>query len=204
MAVLWTSCVHFIEPRSPVSINISDTVQASKSLHSISFSVLSPPPNVSCILLSSPGAAEVSLSWSPSFTSQHAVERYRVSVSPNPSSCSCDQVSPSEDYSCSGLVPGQMYNFTVSAINCGGQEGEDKTFFITLNGLNNYSSTTILICRYLCFKGPNPPSIVNVSALYTGNSLSYNLQEIQVTWKYSEDNEDITVIIASKIDFTNN
>ena len=68
---------------------------------------------------------QVSLQWSPSFTSQYDVERYRVSVNPDPSSCSSDQVSPSEDYSCSGLVLGTRYTFTVSAINCGDQEGEE-------------------------------------------------------------------------------
>ena len=68
---------------------------------------------------------EISFQWSPSFTSQYNVERYHVSVNPDPSSCSSDQVSPSEDYSCSGLVLGTRYTFTVSAINCGDQEGEE-------------------------------------------------------------------------------
>ena len=78
-----------------------------------------PPPPADCSLLPSPGGAEISLQWSPSFTSQYAVERYRVSVNSDPSSCSSDQVSPSEDYNCSGLVLGIYYTFTVSAINCG-------------------------------------------------------------------------------------
>ena len=86
-----------------------------------------PPPPAICSLLPSPGGAETSLQWSPSFTSQYAVERYRVSVNPDPSSCSSDQVSPSEDYSCSGLVLGTRYTFTVSAINCGDQEGGRST-----------------------------------------------------------------------------
>ncbi len=79
----------------------------------------------------------VSLQWSPSFTSQHAVERYRVVVTPDPSSCSSQQVSPSEDYTCSGLVLGTEYYFTVSAINCGNQEGTGETFTIQPQGKIN-------------------------------------------------------------------
>ena len=82
-----------------------------------------PPPPANCSLLPSPGGAEISLQWSPSFTSQYGVERYHVSVNPDPSSCSSNQVSHSEDYSCSGLVLGARYTFTVSAITCGDLEG---------------------------------------------------------------------------------
>ena len=94
----------------------------------------SPPPPANCSLLPSPGGATISLQWSPSFSSQYAVERYRVSVNPNPSSCSSDQVSPSEDYSCSGLVLGTRYTFTVSAINCGDQEGGRSTITAVTQG----------------------------------------------------------------------
>ena len=79
-----------------------------------------------CSLLpSAGGTVEISFQWSPSFTSQYNVERYHVSVNPDPSSCSSDQVSPSVDYSCSGLVLGTRYTFRISAINCGDQEGEE-------------------------------------------------------------------------------
>ena len=90
------------------------------------------PSPTSCSILPSPGGAEVFLQWSPSFTAQHAVERYRVSVTLDPSSCSSDQVSPNEDYSCSGLVVGTPYTFTFSAINCGNQEGNRKNYTIYL------------------------------------------------------------------------
>ena len=59
-----------------------------------------------------------------------------MSVNPDPSSCSSDQVSPSEDYNCYGLVLGTHYTFTVSAINCGDQEGERNVFDISLCGLS--------------------------------------------------------------------
>ena len=100
-----------------------------------------PPANH---LLHSLGSSEISLRWSSSFTSQYAVERYRVSVNPDPSSCSSDQVSPSEDYSCSGLVLGTRYTFTVSAINCGDQEGERESFTIniTIEGIG------VNLCKY--------------------------------------------------------
>ena len=95
-----------------------------------------PPALANCSLLpSSSGGAEISLQWSPSFTSQYAVERYHVSVNPDPSSCSSDQVSPSEDYSCSGLVLGRHYTFTVSAINCGDQEGERNIITAVAQGV---------------------------------------------------------------------
>ena len=97
------------------------------------------PSSASCFLLPVIGGANISLQWSPSFTSQYAVERYRVSVNPDPSSCSSDQVSPSEDYSCSGLVLGTHYTFTVTAINCEDQEGERHTI------------TAVAQCMEFCF-----------------------------------------------------
>ncbi len=86
-----------------------------------------------CSILSD-GGPVVSLQWSPSFTSQHAVESYRVVVTPDPSSCSSMQVSTSENYTCSGLVLGTDYSFTVSAINCGNQNGTMETFTIQPKG----------------------------------------------------------------------
>ena len=110
------------------------------------------PSFLSRALLPSPGGANISLQWSPSFTSQYAVERYRVSVNPDPSSCSSDQVSPSEDYSCSGLVLGTRYTFTVSAINCGDQEGEENRFNTFIEGIveeenGDFVFTAALICN---------------------------------------------------------
>ena len=93
----------------------------------------SPPSDSSagCSLVTSASGFDVSLQWSSSFNSQHAVERYRVSVDPVPSSsCASDQVIPSEDYSCPGLSPERNYSITVSAINCGDQEGENNTFTV--------------------------------------------------------------------------
>ena len=58
---------------------------------------------------------------------------YHVTVTPNPSTCSRD-VTPSENYSCPGLALGTKYAFTVSAINCGYQEGMEYTFTVQPQG----------------------------------------------------------------------
>ena len=101
------------------------------------FTYADPPPPVSikCSLSSlMEKNLSVSLGWSPSFNTQHGVDRYNVTMTPDPSSCSSDQVSPSEEYSCSGLDLQTNYTITVSAINCGDQEGEISTKFISFNG----------------------------------------------------------------------
>lgn len=75
------------------------------------------------------------LHWSPSFTSQHAVERYNVSVDPDPNSCSSDQVISNRDYNCSGFVLGTCYHFKISAINCRNQEEERRRLNFVIHGL---------------------------------------------------------------------
>ena len=95
---------------------------------------ISPPPSsISCTFLLPPGGPGVSLQWNSSFNSQHAIEMYRVTLTPNLSTCSRD-VTPSEDYSCPGLALGTQYTFTVSAINCGDQEGMEYTFTVQPQG----------------------------------------------------------------------
>ena len=58
---------------------------------------------------------------------------YRVRVAPNLLTCSMD-LNVSEDYSCLGLALGTQYTFTVSAINCGDQEGIEYTFTVQPQG----------------------------------------------------------------------
>ena len=51
-------------------------------------------------------------------------QEYNVSISPDPSSCSNNQVPSNVNYSCSGLNRmGTSYFVAISAINCAGQEG---------------------------------------------------------------------------------
>ena len=78
--------------------------------------------------------------WCPSFNAQYRVERYNVTVTSDPSNCTSDQVSPSEDYSCSGLDLETNYTITVSAINCGDSEGESITFIKKINMEGCYST----------------------------------------------------------------
>jgi hypothetical protein len=75
-------------------------------------------------------------------------------VTPDPSSCSSDQVSPSEDYSCFGLNTEDEYIISVSAINCGHQEGESVTFTQHLvpgipRGLNVQIDGSLLIIEWM-------------------------------------------------------
>ena len=81
-----------------------------------------PAPDFNCSIRSTPdGPLILSLCWDLEFNSEHTVDRYRVMLTPDPLSCSSNQVPPSEDYICSGLDP--ETDFAVSAINCGDQEG---------------------------------------------------------------------------------
>ena len=83
----------------------------------------------------SPGGAEVTLMWSPTFTSRYEVGTYRVSMTPDPSSCSNNQVRPSENVTCLSLVLGTNYNFTFGATNCGYQIGDTETLNILMEGI---------------------------------------------------------------------
>ena len=85
-------------------------------------------PTTNCSLVASTGGVEMTFQWPSAFNSDYTVERYRVTVTPEPSSCSSDQVPPSDNYSCSGLDPETDYSITVSAINCGDQEGASFSF----------------------------------------------------------------------------
>ena len=83
-----------------------------------------------------------------------------MTVTPNLSTCSRN-VTPSEDYSCPGLALGTQYTFTVSAINCGDQEGMGYTFTVQPQGktsklqcycftILHIRSTIIIIMRVNC------------------------------------------------------
>ena len=104
-------------------------------LHLCSFLDIPPPPSsTSCSLLLHPGGPGISLQWNSSFNSQYAIEMYRVTVTPNISTCPRDVTLSSENYSCPGLVLGTEYTFTVSAINCGDQEGMEYNFTVQPQG----------------------------------------------------------------------
>ena len=91
-----------------------------------------PAPNCSLPLPSS-GGPEVILQWSDMFNRDHAVDKYRVSMSPSLPSCpNTLEVGPDQDYTCSGLEIGQQYNISFTAFNC--QQGETATYSFQLEG----------------------------------------------------------------------
>jgi hypothetical protein len=67
------------------------------------------------------------------------VERYQVAVTPDLTPSCSGSVSPNMSYTCSGLSPDTDYTITVSAINCGDQEGENNTFSVQPQGLGTYN-----------------------------------------------------------------
>ena len=79
------------------------------------------------------------LRWESTFTFQHAVQRYNVTVTPDPSTCSNSSVLPSEEYNCPELdLMRTSYFITVTAISCQDQEGDRVTFEIQPQQLGIY------------------------------------------------------------------
>ena len=96
------------------------------------YTAIPTPSTEATCLVSTPsdGNLNVLLQWSSFYNLNYEIERYDVAVTPDPSSCSSELVSPSENYSCSGLDLQTNYSITVSAINCGDQEGGNVTFMV--------------------------------------------------------------------------
>lgn len=124
-----------------------------------------PPPVPNCTIVATSGSPEVTLKWSTSFNSRYGVGRYRVVVTGSSSTCSSDQVSPNEEYSCSGLGLGMDYSIRFNAINCGGQEGESNTHSIQLRGeTHDYITWWKLFCiHFLCIIVPEIPTNIKVT-----------------------------------------
>jgi hypothetical protein len=91
------------------------------------------------------GELSITINWDTSFNSQYSVERYQVAVTPDPTPSCAGSVSPNMSYTCSGLSPDTDYTITVSAINCGDQEGESSTFSVQPRGLGMYV-VVVLVC----------------------------------------------------------
>jgi hypothetical protein len=95
-----------------------------------------PAPLTSCSFARSVGKdLGIAINWNSSYNSQYSVERYQVAVTPNPTPSCTGSVSPNMNHTCSGLSLDTDYIITVSAINCGDQEGESSTFSVQLLGL---------------------------------------------------------------------
>ena len=89
------------------------------------------PLNPVRILQSVSGGLEMVLQWSEDFNAEHNVERYNVRVNPDPESCTSDQVSPHQNYSCSGLDRMETnYSVSITAFTCINQENEINAYNI--------------------------------------------------------------------------
>jgi hypothetical protein len=102
---------------------------------------LGPPlaPLTSCSLSDSVGDnLKITINWDTSFNSQYNVERYQVAVTPDPTPSCAGSVSPNMSYTCSGLNSDTDYTITVSATNCGDQEGMSSTFSVQSRLLGMY------------------------------------------------------------------
>ena len=95
----------------------------------IEFSVPTPPLSTFCNIQHVNDAPAITFIWSSSFNALYRVEMYRVTVSPDPSSCSRTQ-SQTDGYICSGLTLGISYNITITAINCGDEDGDSLNFSV--------------------------------------------------------------------------
>ena len=97
----------------------------------VTIHILGPPSSATfvCSIQHAPSGLQMNLQWIPFFN----VQGYNVTVTPDPSSCSSDQVPSNEDYICSGLDPETDYSITVTAISsCGEQEGWRQMFRVSL------------------------------------------------------------------------
>jgi hypothetical protein len=106
------------------NVNVTDYCLVHNYVHVL---ISGPPPKPSdfCFLTNSVGGnMSITIYWNSSFNSQYNVERYQVAVTPDPASRCTGSVSPNTSYTCSGLSLHTDYTITVSAINCGDQEGE--------------------------------------------------------------------------------
>ena len=77
---------------------------------------------------------DLTLNWIASFTSKHAVDMYCVMATGG--SCAERQCVPTDtSYTCSGVVAGLEHRLTVTAVNCGSQEGDGDTFTLQPIGI---------------------------------------------------------------------
>ena len=105
-----------------------------------------PPPTPAITAVSFTAGTSFMIEWSESAGSCEMVDGFDPQLSPNDLSCMMNGMT----YICSYREThlGQMYTFTVSALNCGIQRGEEASVSINLQGMLHHS--------VLCFdKGKN-------------------------------------------------
>ena len=98
-------------------------------LHDL-FSLIAPPPAPSNFVISLEKTSATTMSfiftWDSTFNSVHDITSYRVipGISEGHSAVKCpSSCSPNTPCRCIGLVVGDQVNVSISAINCGNQDG---------------------------------------------------------------------------------
>ena len=79
------------------------------------------------------GMIDVVFNWTAPFDGGESIDRYQVTPPPDP--CGSPVTNTSNQYQCSGLRVGEVYDFTVRAANCENQQGpESGTITVTPQG----------------------------------------------------------------------
>lgn len=84
------------------------------------------------------GLEQLSLHWSPSFNAENFVDKYELVMTPDPSSCSSDQVDPYRPFICPRLPRDTTYSINVTAVNCITQAGGSNSFLLELQCMHLY------------------------------------------------------------------
>jgi len=103
----------------------------------ISLSLDPPPPPTIITPISFTAGLSFTVEWSEPPGSCEMIDSFDPQISPNDLSCMMNGMTYTCSYNETHL--GQTYTFTVSALNCGTQRGEEASVSINLQGMSPHS-----------------------------------------------------------------